>query len=53
MEKLVLALVTTSKKLGYYFETYVINVVTNYPITSVLRKPELSGRMAKWSISSK
>ena len=51
MEKLILALVTASKKLRYYFETYAINVVTNYPIKSVLRKPKLSGRMAKWSIS--
>jgi hypothetical protein len=50
MEKLLLALVTAVKKLRHYFESHPIFVVTNYPLKSVLRKPELSGRLAKWSI---
>ena len=51
MEKLILALVVASRKLRHYFEVHAIEVMTNYPIKMVLRKPELSGRMATWSIS--
>ncbi|XP_074301041.1 uncharacterized protein LOC141632388 [Silene latifolia] len=50
LEKLVLALVTASYKLRPYFESHTISVVTNYPLKTIMRKPELSGRMAKWSI---
>ncbi|CAH9054188.1 unnamed protein product [Cuscuta epithymum] len=50
LEKLVLALITASVKLRPYFESHTICVRTNYPMKSIMRKPELSGRMAKWSI---
>jgi ribonuclease HI len=50
LEKLILALVMASTKLRHYFETHAIHVRTNYPIKCVLRKPEMSGRMAKWSV---
>ncbi|KAJ9538340.1 hypothetical protein OSB04_031073 [Centaurea solstitialis] len=50
MEKLLLGLVTAAKKLRHYFESHHIIVVTNYPLKTVLRKPELTGRLAKWSI---
>ncbi|KAI3759392.1 hypothetical protein L6452_07169 [Arctium lappa] len=50
MEKLLLALIIAAKKLRHYFESHPITVVTNFPLKSVLRKPELTGRLAKWSI---
>ncbi|XP_074297654.1 uncharacterized protein LOC141628402 [Silene latifolia] len=50
LEKLVLALVTASHKLRPYFESYTIFVITNYRLKTIMRKPELSGRMAKWSV---
>ncbi|KAJ9542393.1 hypothetical protein OSB04_028899 [Centaurea solstitialis] len=50
MEKLLLGLVTAPTKLRHYFESHHIIVVTNYPLKTVLRKPELTGRLAKWSI---
>ncbi|KAJ9539368.1 hypothetical protein OSB04_032101 [Centaurea solstitialis] len=50
IEKLVLGLLTAAKKLRHYFESHHISIITNYPLKSVLRKPELSGRLAKWSI---
>ncbi|KAJ9551982.1 hypothetical protein OSB04_016027 [Centaurea solstitialis] len=50
MERLLLGLVTAAKKLRHYFESHHIIVVTNYPLKTVLRKPELTGRLAKWSI---
>ena len=39
-----------STKLRHYFETHPIHVKTNYPTKSVMRKPEMSRRMAKWSV---
>ncbi|XP_074336301.1 uncharacterized protein LOC141673449 [Apium graveolens] len=50
LEKLVLALAMTSTKLRYYFESHKIHVMTNFPLTNVLSKPDLTGRMAKWAI---
>ncbi|XP_017224963.1 uncharacterized protein LOC108201178 [Daucus carota subsp. sativus] len=50
LEKLVLALTMTSTKLRHYFETHKIHVLTNFPLRTVLSKPELTGRMAKWAI---
>lgn len=50
LEKLILALVMASTKLRHYFETHPIHIKTNYPIKCVLRKPEMSGRLAKWSV---
>ncbi|XP_074270977.1 uncharacterized protein LOC141594892 [Silene latifolia] len=50
LEKLVLALVTASYKFRPYFESHTISVVTNYSLRTIMRKPELSGRMVKWSI---
>ncbi|KAJ9566694.1 hypothetical protein OSB04_002660 [Centaurea solstitialis] len=49
-EKLLLGLMTAAKKLRHYFESHHIIVVTNYPLKTVLRNPELTGRLAKWSI---
>ncbi|KAI3771957.1 hypothetical protein L6452_03129 [Arctium lappa] len=50
IEKLLLSLVMAAKKLRHYFESHPITVVTNFPLKSVLRKPELTRRLAKWSI---
>ncbi|XP_074342924.1 uncharacterized protein LOC141680653 [Apium graveolens] len=40
----------TSTKLRHYFESHRIHVMTNFPLRMVLSKPELTGRLAKWSI---
>ncbi|CAH9122596.1 unnamed protein product [Cuscuta epithymum] len=45
LEKLVLALITASVKLRPYFESHSICVRTNYLMKSIMRKPELTGRM--------
>ena len=50
LEKMVLALVTTKKKLRHYFESHPVTIVTNYPIRQILSKPDLSGRLTKWAI---
>ena len=50
MEKLILALVTTARKLRPYFQAHTIEVPTEYPKKQVLHKPETSGRLMKWAI---
>ena len=50
MEKLILALVTTSRKLLPYFQAHIIEVPTEYPMKQILHKPETSGRLIKWAI---
>ena len=50
MEKLILALITTSRKLRPYFQAHTIEVPTEYPMKQILHKPETSGRLIKWAI---
>ena len=50
MEKLILALVTTSRKLRPYFQAYTAEVPTEYPMKQILHKPKTSGRLIKWVI---
>ena len=50
MEKLIPALVTTSKKLRPYFQAHTVEVPTEYPMKQILHKPETSGRLIKWVI---
>ncbi|GJR49182.1 reverse transcriptase domain-containing protein [Tanacetum coccineum] len=50
MEKLVLALVHTGKRLKRYFKAHPIIVVTDQPIKQVLSRPEVARRLQKWSI---
>ena len=50
MEKLILALVTTTRKLRPYFQAYTSEVPTEYPMKQVLHKPETSGRLMKWAL---
>ena len=48
MEKLILALVATARKLRPYFQAHTIEVPTEYPMKQVLHKPETSGRLMKY-----
>ncbi|GJW84784.1 reverse transcriptase domain-containing protein [Tanacetum coccineum] len=50
MEKLVLALVHASKRLKRYFQAHPIIVITDQPIQQILSRPEVAGRLQKWSI---
>ena len=50
MEKLILALVTTARKLRPYFQAHTIEIPTEYPMKQVLHKPETSRRLMKWAI---
>ncbi|XP_072073832.1 uncharacterized protein [Arachis hypogaea] len=50
IEKLALALVTTARRLRHYFQSHTIVVRTAQPLRQILTKPELAGRLIKWSI---
>ncbi|MFS7972588.1 putative integrase, catalytic core, ribonuclease H domain, ribonuclease H-like superfamily [Helianthus anomalus] len=50
LEKLALALVFASRRLRRYFQGHKVTLVTNQPLQKVLRKPEQSGRLAKWVV---
>ena len=50
MEKLILALVTTTRKLRPYFQAHTIEVLTEYPMKQILHRLETSRRLIKWAI---
>ena len=50
MEKLIIALVTTFRKLRPYFQAHTVEVPTEYPMKQILHKPETSRRLIKWTI---
>nr|GEZ37898.1 reverse transcriptase domain-containing protein [Tanacetum cinerariifolium] len=50
MEKLVLALVYASKRLKRHLHAHPIIVITDQPIQQILSRPEVAGRLQKWSI---
>jgi hypothetical protein len=50
MEKLTLSLVHATRRLRRYFQAHTVEVQTSFPIQQVLRRPELSIRLAKWAV---
>ncbi|XP_015933177.1 uncharacterized protein LOC107459461 [Arachis duranensis] len=50
LEKIALALLTSSRRLKQYFQGYQVVVRTDQGIRQVLQKPDLAGRMMTWSI---
>ncbi|GKD53945.1 reverse transcriptase domain-containing protein [Tanacetum coccineum] len=50
LEKLVLSLVHTTRRLQRYFQAHTITVLTNILIKQILTGPEKIGKVAKWAI---
>ena len=48
MEKLALALFITSRKLRHYFQSFMITVLIEHPLRSIIENPEATGRIVKW-----
>ncbi|GJW37672.1 reverse transcriptase domain-containing protein [Tanacetum coccineum] len=48
MEKLILALVSASKRLKRYFQAHTVVVITDQPIKQLLSNPKVTGRLLKW-----
>ena len=50
VQKLLYAILVTSRKLRHYFEYYKIAVVTEFPIGDILHNKEANCRIIKWAI---
>nr|GEU95398.1 reverse transcriptase domain-containing protein [Tanacetum cinerariifolium] len=50
MEKLVISLIFAAKRLQRYFQAHPIVVITDQPIKQVMSRPDVAGRLQKWSI---
>nr|XP_025684548.1 uncharacterized protein LOC112785303 [Arachis hypogaea] len=50
IEKLALALIFSARRLRSYFQSHEIHVRTDQPLRQVLQKPDLAGRLVKWSV---
>ncbi|XP_075666802.1 uncharacterized protein LOC142636447 [Castanea sativa] len=48
LEKLVLAIMHSTRKLPHYFQAHTVHVLTEYPLQSLLRRSDFTRRIAKW-----
>ena len=48
LEKAILAVVHTTRKLPHYFQAHTVVVLTQLLLKSVLRSADYTGRVAKW-----
>ncbi|XP_066334560.1 uncharacterized protein [Miscanthus floridulus] len=50
VQKLIYAILVTSRKLRHYFEYYKIVMVTEFPLGGILRNKEANGCIIKWAV---
>ena len=50
MQKLLYALLITSRKLRHSFESHKITVVTDFPLGDILHNRDATGRISKWTV---
>jgi len=50
IEKVALALLTTAQRLRQYFLAHTVIVQTDQPIRQIFGRPDVAGRMMKWSL---
>ena len=50
MQKLLYALLITSRKLRHYFESHKITVVANFPLGDILHNRDATGHISKWAV---
>ena len=48
LEKLVLALIHATRKLPHYSQAHTVYVLTEYPLQSLLKRSDFTGRIANW-----
>jgi hypothetical protein len=50
VQKLLYAVLINSRKLRHYFQEYSITVITDYPLSDILRNQDATGRISKWVV---
>jgi hypothetical protein len=50
VQKLLYAVLLTSRKLQHYFQEYSVSVITDYPLGDILRNQDATGRISKWAV---
>jgi hypothetical protein len=50
VQKLLYAVLITSRKLRHYFQEYSISVVTDYPLGDILRNQDATATISKWAV---
>ncbi|GAU41894.1 hypothetical protein TSUD_170050 [Trifolium subterraneum] len=50
IEKIALAVIMAARKLRYYFPVHSIVIRTDQPVKQLLARPDMVGRMLKWSL---
>jgi hypothetical protein len=49
-QKLLYTLLIASRKLRHYFQGHPVKVVTDHPLETILRNPNVTGRVAEWAV---
>jgi hypothetical protein len=50
IQKLLYAILITSKKLRHYFDAHNISVVTDFPLADILHKQDATRRISNWAV---
>jgi hypothetical protein len=50
VQKLLYAVLITSRKLQNYFQEYSISIITDYPLGDILQNQDATGRISKWAV---
>jgi ribonuclease HI len=50
VQKLLYAVLITSRKLRHYFQEDSISIITDYPLGNILRNQDATGRISKWAV---
>jgi hypothetical protein len=50
VQKLLYAILITSRKLRHYFDEYKITMITDFPLADILHNQDATGRISKWAM---